>query len=366
MKGCFLGLVLVTLSAFAQDATQHFTINVGTPEGQALQAITNEPAGPNRVTMMNDFLAKYPKHEGASWVATLLEAAYVGQKEYDKAIEAADKGLAADPNDLDLAYATLKTAEAKGDVEQIKKYSGMTSDAARKIAAKAPANDEDKARIEYAKQIDVYSEYALSTAALKAQEPAKVVELVEALEQRNPKSQYLAQVSGVYLYDLGKTGQAGKACGAAERLGAANAKDVDALIWAADCNLRASHADRAVAEASKALEGLNSADVGARRGAISGHANWVLGVAYGSQQKWGLANKALRAALPMVKGDAGLAPAAYFFLGLSNYNLGKAVGDKSQMKEGLQFFEQCSEMKSNYQGQASQNVRVIKQELGVR
>ena len=366
MKGCFLGLVLLTLSAFAQDQKQHFTINVGTPEGQMLQSITNEPDGPNRVTMMNDFLAKYPKHEGASWVSAQLQGAYLGQKEYDKAIEAGDKGLAADPSDLDLAYGNLKAAVAKGDVEQMKKYSILTSENARKITAKPPADDEEKQRAQYAKEVDHYSEYGLSTAAIKAQEPAKVVELVEALEQRNPKSEYLAQVSGLYLVDLGKTGQAGKACGAAERLGAANAKDVDALIWAADCNLRSNHADRAVAEASKALEGLNSADVGARRGAISGHANWVLGVAYGSQQKWGLANKALRAALPAVKGDAGLAPAALFFLGLSNYNLGKAVGDKSQMKEGLQFFEQCSEMKSNYQGQASQNVRVIKQELGVR
>jgi tetratricopeptide (TPR) repeat protein len=369
MKTFFLVLVLLTFPVAAQDQKQHFVINVSTPEGQILQSIGQETDDSKKLALMQEFLAKYPKHEGAGWVSGQLQAAYLTQKDYDKAIDAGEKGLAADPNDLDLAYTNLKAAEAKGDPDQLKIWCGRTSDNARKIIAKAPADDEEKQRVEYAKQVELYTEYALSTAALKAQDPAKMVELVDALEQRNPKSQYMAQVSGMYLLNLGKVGQTAKACSAAERLGAADPKDVDAIIWAADCNLRANHADRAIAEANRVLEALGSktdAEVGNRKGVLAGRANWIAGVAYSSQQKWGPANKALRAALPAVKGDPQLAAAAYFHLGLSSYSMGKAVGDKAQTRDGLQFFQQCAEIKSPFQDQAAKNVRTIKTELGVR
>ena len=42
MKHCFLVLALLVLPAAAQEQKQHFTINVGTPEGQMLQSIGQE------------------------------------------------------------------------------------------------------------------------------------------------------------------------------------------------------------------------------------------------------------------------------------------------------------------------------------
>src|SRR5579864_841722 len=208
MKSCFLALVLLMLPAFAQDQKQRFVINVGTPEGQMLQAIGQETDDAKKLVLMQDFLAKYPKHEGASWVSGQLQAVYLAQKppDYDKVLDAGEKGLASDPLDLDLAYNNLKAAEGKGDPDLVKTWSTRTSENARKITAKAPADDEEKDRAKYAKQLDSYCEYALSAVVAKASEPKKVVELVEALEQLNPKSQYLEHVSGVYLLDLGKTG----------------------------------------------------------------------------------------------------------------------------------------------------------------
>ena len=78
--------------------------------------------------------------------------------------------------------------------------------------------------------------------------------------------------------------------------------------------------------------------MGSRKAATLGRANWIAGIAYGSQQKWGPADKALRAALPSVKGDPQLLPLALFHLGLSNYNLGKIIGDKAKTREGLALF----------------------------
>jgi tetratricopeptide (TPR) repeat protein len=334
MKSCWLILTLVLLPAAAQEQKQHFTINVGTPEGQMLQAIGQEPDDDKKLVLAQDFLAKYPKHEGAGWVASQLEVIYVKQKDYDKALEAGEKALANDPNDLDVAYNGLKAAEGKEDPELVKTWSARTSALARKTiaATKAPA-------------------------------------------QQNVKSQYMSQLSGIYLNALTQSGQAVKACTSAEKLATANAKDVDAGVNAANCSLQQKRYDRAVTHATHVIEalgsrskpeGMSDADWASKKAMLLGRANWIAGIAYASESKLGPADKSLRAALPSVKGEPQMAAPALFQLGLANYQLGKAVGDKSKMKEGLQYFQQCAEIPGLYQDQASKNVRTIKGELGIR
>ncbi len=376
MKSCFLVLALLVLPAAAQEQKQHFTINVGTPEGQMLQSIGQESDDDKKLTLARDFLDKYPKHEGAGWVAGQVEAIYVRQKDYDKALEVAEKALANDPNNLDVAYNGLKAAEGQEDPGLVKTWSARTSQIARKAiaATKAPADDDEKQALEYIKGVDTYSEYALYALAIKLRDPKQLAELGAALEQQNVKSQYMPLLSGIYLNSLAPSGQSAKICPTAEKLALANSKDADALIYAADCNLRKSSFDRAAAHATRAIEaigsrpkpeGVTDADWANKKAASLGRANWIVGVAYASQQKYGPADKALRAALPSVKGDAQSNAAALFFLGLSNYSLGKAIGDKAKIREGLRYFEQCSEISSPYQDQSSKNVRTIRVELGI-
>src|ERR1035438_631451 len=360
MKSCLLGLVLLMLPATAQEQKQHFTINVGTPEGQMLQAIGQEPDDDKKLLLAQDFLDKYPKHEGAGWVASQVEAIYVKQKEYDEAIEVADKALANDPNDLDVAYNGLKAAEGKEDPGLMKTWSARTSQLARKAiaATKAPADDDEKQRLEYIKGVDTYADYALYALALKLQgkDPKQMAELGAALEQQNIKSQYMPLLSGLYLNALTQSGQTAKTCPTAEKLAAANSKDADALVIAADCNLRHNSFDRAAAHATRAVEaiatrpkpeGVSDSDWVSKKATLLGRANWIAGIAYSRQQEYGPADKALRLALPSVKGDPQLLALALFHLGLANYNLGKDIGDKSKTREGLNRSEEhTSELQS--------------------
>ena len=186
MKSCLLALVLLTLPAAAQEQKQHFTINVGTPEGQMLQAIGQESDDDKKLALAKDFLDKYPKHEGAGWVTSQLEVIYVKQKEYDKAIEAGDKAFANDPSDLDVAYNSLKAAEGKEDADLVKTWSARTSEIARKSIAstKAPADDDEKQHLEYVKGVDTYSEYALFALAIKLKDPKQIAELGAALDTK--------------------------------------------------------------------------------------------------------------------------------------------------------------------------------------
>jgi tetratricopeptide (TPR) repeat protein len=377
MKRCFLVLSLLVLPVLAQEPKQHFTINVGTPEGQMLQAIGQEPDDDKKLILAQDFLDKYPKHEGAGWVTGQLQSIYVKKKEFDKAIEAGEKALANNANDLDVAYYGLKAAEGKEDPGLVKTWSARTSAIAHKYiaSAKAPADEDEKQQLEYVKGVDNYADYALYALALKLKDPKEIAELGAALEQQNIKSQYMPQVSGIYLAALTQSGQAAKLCPVAEKLAIANSKDADAGVNAANCSLQQKHYDRAVTHATQVIEalgshakpeGMSDAEWASKKAMLLGRANWIAGIAYASENRMGPADKALRAALPSVKGEPQMAAAALFQLGLANYQLGKAIGDKAKMREGLQFFQQCAEITSPYQNQASSNVRTIKSELGVR
>jgi tetratricopeptide (TPR) repeat protein len=361
MKSWVFALAISVLPAFAQP--QNLTINVGTPEGQLLQSIGQETDDAKKVPLMEDFLSKFPKHEGAPWVCGLLEQSYLQQKQFDKALEAADKVYTGSPADLDLSYSAVKAAEGKDDIEQIKKWALQTDEVARKIisSAKPPSDDTEKQALEHDKEVGTYAEYALYAAVLKSRDPKTITDLGEALEHANPKSQYMWLVSDRYLAALG-----GKGCATAAKLTAADSKNAEAFLFEADCNWRATHADVVISSANKALEALNT------RGKVEGGneagkvamANFYIGVGYAMQQRWGPADKALRAALPSVKGNAQLAGVALFDLGLANYQLGKAIGDRAKVREGLQYFEQSAAMKGPMQDQAARNVTIIKGELG--
>jgi tetratricopeptide (TPR) repeat protein len=361
MKSCILMLVLLVLSAVAQQP-KNLTFNVGTPEGQLLQQIALEQDDAKKQMLMEEFLDKYPKHEGAGWVCAMLEAAYNQEKQYDKSLEIAEKVYPNVP-DMDAAWAALKAAEAKEDIDLVKKWSGRTSESARKVVAsmKAPANDDDKQQLKYAKDVDAYSEYALYMLATKVKEPAQVIDLVETLEHQNRKSQYLPLVTRTYL-----NAEGGKACATAERLAAGDAKNPPAMLVAADCSWRAQHADKVVSYATKALAAISTLpkNEGGSDAAEIGTANFYIGAGYTLQGRFGPANKALRAALPAIKGDEQLYAFALFDLGLANYSLGKAVGDKAQMREGLKFFEESAGMKSSVQDQAARNASLVRTELG--
>jgi tetratricopeptide (TPR) repeat protein len=376
MKSYLAGLVLLALSSVlpvSAQEKQNFVFDPASPEGQVLQALGQETDDARRVSLAQDFLTKYPKHEAAGWVAAQLESGLLGQKQYDKVLEVADMAYPNGP-DMDGAYFALKAAVAKEDIEQTKKWAARTAEAAHKItsSAKPPANDEDKHQLEYAKEVDEYSEYALYVVALKAQ-PKEQIDLVDTLIKQDPKSQYLPLVSGAYFNALEKNGEGGKVCSAAEKMSAGTSKNAEAMLVAADCSLRAQKGAAMVTYGDKALaaigtrtkeEGMSDADWASKKDDMIGKANWYAGVGQSLESRWGPANKSLRAALPMLKGNEQFRGMCLFYLGLANYQIGKATGDRGQMRQGLQFFQQAAAIASPMQDQASRNAKLVLTELG--
>ena len=98
---------------------------------------------------------------------------------------------------------------------------------------------------------------------------------------------------------------------------------------AADCSWRGNKADRVISYAAKAAEAATPApnakassdsEWAAEKAALIGRANFYTGVGYTMEMRYGPANKALKAALPAIKGNSQLYAIALFDLGLANYS----------------------------------------------
>src|ERR1700684_1275406 len=101
MKRYLASLVLLALPCvlpvLAQEK-QNFVFNPSTPEGQILQSLGQETDDARKVSLGQDFLAKYPKHEAAGWVAAQGESGLLGQKEDDKVLDVAEMSDANGPD----------------------------------------------------------------------------------------------------------------------------------------------------------------------------------------------------------------------------------------------------------------------------
>jgi hypothetical protein len=241
-------------------------------------------------------------------------------------------------DDLDDALATLKAAEPSKDLAKIKQLAAAAHETAKKWETATPPSDADKenyeARARYAKEVDAYSEYALYALALQDHKDAG--DLTTTLEQQNPKSKYLE------MPDL----LAVLADNALSR------KQTDRAL---------SYANRIIAAAGKkAPEGIEAADWERAKTVGLGSGYWTAGVILAEQQKFKDADRDLRAALPLIKGNNAMMGPALFYLGVANYNLSNMTNNKAKMVEAAKFSEQSAAIAGPYQDQAYKNSNAMK------
>jgi len=365
MKIVLLALLLAS-GALAQR--HKVNINTETPEGQALQQIGQESDEAKKLAAYEKFTQDYPKSENLAWVYAEMQPLYVKANQPDKAVEAGEKIMAIDPEDLDTALATLKAAEAKKDPDLVKKWSSTTAALAQKAIAIPQPKEEDaveewKKHVDYAKQVNTYSEYAIYATALQTTDPRKKADLIETLQQRNPQSQYMAQLLPQALQAYQQLNDTEHATALAEKALATDPNNDAMLLVAANGYLqRGKDSEKVVTYSNKLIEVLNSkpkpegvsdADWGTRKQTVTGIAHYMIGKQYFNDKKYGPADKELRVALPLVENNAQLKPEVLFLLGFANYKMENIV-------EALKFNQQCAAIKSSFQAQAAKNVTVIK------
>jgi len=370
MKSCIFFLTFALVAAPGAFGQRHKLgeVNAETPEGQLLQQIGQESDDAKKLGLLEQFAAKHPKHEAAGWVYEQLQAGYLKANQPDKVIEVGDKLLAIDAEHLEAAHQSLKAAEARKDPDLVVKWSNQTSQIAKKVvAAPKPKEEEEveewKRRVDYAKQVDTYTEYSLYANALQVPDPKKRIELIEALEKRNPNSEYLAKAVHHRFLAYRQAGDNQKAVALAEKVLATDQSNEDMLLVVTDQYLQTKREPEKVYSYSSKMielmsakpkpEGVSDADWTGRKNLIIGLARYMGGKQYFNENKLAAADKELRAALPLVENNMNMKAEVLFLLGLANYKMEK-------IQEAANFNRACAAIKSPYQAQAAKNLAVIR------
>jgi hypothetical protein len=244
-------------------------------------------------------------------------------------------------DDLDDALAALKQAEPSKDVAKIKELAAAAHTTAKKYEGPAPADAEKEsyeARQRYAKDVDHYSEYALYALAIQERgDPKVAIDLINTLEQQNPKSDYLDMPEAL-------------------------AVQVDAAVARKQTDRAVALANRMIAAANKKPpEGVAAADWERTKTATLAQGYFVIGTNACEHNKFAEADRNLRAALPLIKGNNAMLGPALFCLGVVNYNLANLTASKAKMVEAAKFSEQAAAIPGPTQDQAYKNSIAMKQ-----
>ncbi len=113
--------VAIFLAASAASAQMGNTVsvNAGTPEDKALSEIYAAPDGPEKIALLDKFMADFGKGDLELLADQLYASSYVTQKNYAKAYEYGEKALKLDPENLSTAVTLVHAAEEQGDIAKI-------------------------------------------------------------------------------------------------------------------------------------------------------------------------------------------------------------------------------------------------------
>jgi tetratricopeptide (TPR) repeat protein len=360
--------------------SQRLVIEITTLEGQRLQSIDAEQDPAKKLVLLEDFAKKFPNHEAVTWVLSHIQQHYLTAKQFDKVFEAGTKLLSVDPTELSAAHNCLKAAEGLKNLNLVKLWSTQASQLARRnMQLKKPefGDDDDvaewKQKVEYARQVEQYTEYSLYFASLQSKDPKVKSNLIETLEQRNPMSEYLAQMRTAHTTVVRQV-DIEEAVAAAESQFSKGEYNEDLLhMVATHLMQKRRDPEKVISYSLKLLDMLSTAskpeeitDAEWQHKKINmiGTSNWMVGLLYSTQNEYKLADKHLRAALAYLENSDMLA-GAYYHLGYVNYQLAEA-GERIRIHDAVRFTKDCIKIDSSVQNQAIENLKAMKAEYGLQ
>ncbi len=369
------------LAAGALGADRHkVDVDPESEDGILLQRIQQEPTLPRKLALLERFVAQFPKATSIAWVYEQLLLIYSDAQQPDKVLATAESLLAVDPRDLESAHYALRVAESKNDNELIRKYAIASWDIACQTAQlKRPADPDDvpdwTKRMEFSKQVMAYSEYLLSAQVTQEADAQKKAELIQALETRNPKSQYLAIAKAPPARVTFASMSPERAYALAEKGLPGDPDNEDFLMAIADHYLnREQDLPKVLSFSLRVLEvlqrkpkpeGVISEDWERKKTRYQGVANWMAGIVYGKQGRYGLSDRYLRASLGYIRDNPQALSAAYFYLGYDNYAMAGELHDRGRAIEAVRYSKLCTAIEGPFRSLAYQNLQALRNEYNV-
>src|SRR5271156_3564846 len=241
-----LGLVMAAPGIASAQIGKSVSVAAGTPEDKALTDIYAATDGPDKIALLDKFMADYGKGDMELLGDQLYVQSYLAQKNYAKVYEYGDKVLALDPDSFSTAVLMVHAAEEQGDSTKLFAACQKVADIIKRYKS-APPSEGTSAETWNAQREMVlktvegdvgYVQYALLNAAYKTTDAAARAALLEGYAATFPDSTYTVSAREQTAIAYQQAQNSPKMLAAAQSLLASNPDDISMLILLADtwCN----------------------------------------------------------------------------------------------------------------------------------
>jgi tetratricopeptide (TPR) repeat protein len=364
-KSTLIVLVAIANLALAQRARPAF--DPETKDGLLIQHIQQEDDPVEKLHYMEQFALQFPTHPGVAWVYDQMQPAYMKVKEWDQAMRIGEKRLALEPDNLDAVKLSLKAAESKNSQKDIATWADRSWTVSTLVMSKGGRRAADAA------QTQLYAEYSFYSLAMQTPDPRTRLKMLQALEQRNPKSPYSENLPAECFTIYKQLGEMPKALALAEKTLAADPDNIDMLVAITEYHFNREEArDKVAASSARLIEilpgkarpaTLSEDEWQKKKTHLTGMAQYMAGVVASLNSQFGRADALLRAALPVISNNPTQEATALFHLGIANYRL--ADQSPARAQDALRFSRRCAAIKSAFQAQAAKNAESIRVEFNL-
>jgi len=342
--------VVVVLSVLGHAQLDRIVIPAGTPEDQALTAISNEQDTQKKLAMYQDFLQKFSANPAAvAYGNWQLSQAYQTAGDLQKALEYGDKALAGSPRNLDIIVSQAGIAQQAKDTSKLFDYSARGGELYNSIAKQPkPEGMSDK---EFVQRIDEekgaakssyeFLEAAAFNAIAEESDPKKRMSYIERFTPAFPSSRFQEQIASYAMMSLSDQKDTAQLISYAERTLAANPNNLTALLLLAGTyadDPKTGSVAKAATYAQKAIEvaKADAPDADRSRKVSAGLAHSTLGYAYMKQDKTAAAIPELKSGSALLKGqDDQQYAIAMYRLGFAYAKLNKVSEARDVLQEAV-------------------------------
>jgi len=347
--GWFVMVLLPLLVGFAAHAqVDKIIIAAGTPEDQALTAISKEDDAQKKVAMYEDFLKQFSANPAAvAYGNWQLSQSYQAAGDLPKALACGDKALAASPHNLDILVSQTSIAQQMKDDAKVLDYSvrgGEIYNSIAKQAKPAGMSDQDFAgQVEDEKNAAKNSYEFLEAAAFNAivdeQDAKKRMAEIEKFTPAFPNSRFEEAVASYAMMSLADLKDNSRAIAYGEKTLASNPNSLPTLLLLAGTyadDPRPGSPAKAISYAQKAIDvaKADAPDADHGRKVSGGVAHSTLGYALMKEDKTAAAVPELKSATTLLKGqDDPQYEIAMYRLGFAYAKLNKLTEARETLTE---------------------------------
>jgi tetratricopeptide (TPR) repeat protein len=341
-QNCALAVaVLQAFCLYGHAQVDKIEIPAGTPEDQALTAITNEPDAQKRLAMYQDFVQKFSTNPAAvAYGDWQISQAYQGTGDLAKAMEFGEKALAGSPRNLDIIVSQANIAQQMKDSAKVMQYAAQGGEVFNSIAKQpkpeGASDAEFAARIDEEKKASQSSYEFLEAAAyntIAGESNAKTrMSYIERFTPAFPNSRFEESVTTYAMMSLSELKDTARMIAYGEKVLASNPNSLPTLLLMANTysdDPKPGSAVKAAAYAQKAIDvaKADAPDADRPRKVSAGVAYSTLGYALMKQDKTAAAIPALKSAVSLLKGQDDQSYA------VAGYRLGYAYAKLSKVSE---------------------------------